>query len=523
MAPPSAPDPWWDLALDPEARTDEDSVRRRDASGAPLVNPAGDDGRLGLDYSDYLGLDALLSAGEPATTVPDERAFLAIHQLCEVVFRLMLIDLGVIAGTLAHLADASGDDFEPLATEPMPDESGPSAFWRPALTAAARLRHSARRVLPAIMPYVGRGDDDDVLFSSIEFALFRYALAPSSGFQTAQLRLIQRALAKGPLLDLPVFPGDTFGQAYAGCPVGHVALGDPLVLQAGHSRAFPADGTPQARVAALDPLAHRVMARLAERASGDHPPPRVRPLYPDEVERAAARFRQTLGASPEAEEIAEAFRASLASAADLENERRQRLAQARLGAAALHGPLRGTCLAFVFDRVAATDHALHAPDGDSFLTVHRKAVRRHVAGDAGTGGGGMPYLVTSQRYLLPLFPRPRGVCRPRDVRGRRPRAVVRRPLAAQPLVRRPLARRGALRAERVGQVRSPQPRERLVHRRVDARRLAVVLELECEHLRDRHIPLGGALDQSIVPVPSGDLFLDQRLDLVGRDEVPDHA
>ena len=31
-------------------------------------------------------------------------------------------------------------------------------------------------------------------------------------------------------------------------------------------------------------------------------------------------------------------------------------------------------------------------------------LRRHVADDSGTGGGGMPYLVTSQRYLLPLFP-----------------------------------------------------------------------------------------------------------------------
>ena len=41
---------------------------------------------------------------------------------------------------------------------------------------------------------------------------------------------------------------------------------------------------------------------------------------------------------------------------------------------------------------------------DSFLTVHRKTVRQHVADDSGTGGGGMPYLVTSQRFVLPLFP-----------------------------------------------------------------------------------------------------------------------
>ncbi|MEL6616638.1 MAG: hypothetical protein AAFQ43_12925, partial [Bacteroidota bacterium] len=377
-----SPDPWWDLALDPEARATPEAARRTDAAGAPTVNaPNGQR----LDYAGYLGLDTLLSSGEPATTVPDERAFLAVHQLCEVVFRLMLIDLGVVAGTLAHLATCDDEAFEPLATEPLPDERGPSAFWRPALTAAGRLRHSARRVLPTVMPYVGRSDNDDVLFSSIEFGLFRAALAPSSGFQTAQLRLIQRALGKGPLLDLPVFPGATYGDLYAGCPVGHVSLGDPLVLQGGHSRAFPAPDSPEAIVGRLDTLAHRALARLAPGASGAEPPG-VRPLYPDEVERAAARFRQTLGADPDASEAAERFQASLAHAAEAENERRQGLRDARRGAARLHGPLRSTCLAFVLDRLVATDHALHAPDGDSFLTVHRRTVRRHVVGGSGTGG-----------------------------------------------------------------------------------------------------------------------------------------
>lgn len=394
----SAPDPWWDLALDPADRDSEASARRRDADGTPLVNAPDGDGRMGLDYAGYLGLDGLLSAGEPATTVPDERAFIAVHQLCEVTFRLMIVDLGVVAGTLARLAEAPGE----TVTEPLPDESGPSAFWRPAMTAAARLRHSARNVLPSIMPYVGRSDNDDVLFSSIEFGQFRHALTPSSGFQTAQLRLIQRAFAKGPLLDLPVFPGEAYGTHYAGCPVGHVALGDPLVLQGGHSRAFPEDGTPQALVGDLDTLVHEALARLADRA--EHPPPRVRRLYPDEVDRAASRFRQTLGRAPDADAIAEAFRQRLAAAAERENERRESLGGARRGAAALHGPLRGSILAFVLDRLAAADHALHAPDADSFLTVHRKTVRRHVADEGGTGGGGMPYLVTSQRYLLPLFP-----------------------------------------------------------------------------------------------------------------------
>ena len=394
------PDPWWDLALDPADRATPEAARRRDASGAPRVNVPDADGRQGLDYGAYLGLDEVLGAGEPATTVPDERAFLAVHQLCEVVFRLMLVDLGVVAGTFGRLLGAGAAAFEARVAEPVPDERGPSAFWRPALTAAGRLRHSARRVLPAVMPYVGRSDNDDVLFSSVEFALFRDALAPSSGFQTAQLRLIQRALGKGPLLDLPVFPGGTYGEHYAGCPVGHVALGDPLVLRGGHARAYPTAGTPQEAVAALDIMAHRLLARLAPHAS--EAVPGVRPLAAYDVDRAAARFRQTLGGGDS--EAADRFERALGAVAERENARREGLGDARRGAAALHGPLAGTCLAFVLDRVVQTDLALHAPDADSFLTVHRRAVRRHVSGDAGTGGGGTPYLVTSQRFLLPLFP-----------------------------------------------------------------------------------------------------------------------
>ena len=95
-----------------------------------------------------------------------------------------------------------------LAAEPLPDERGPDPFWRPAMTAAARMRHTARRVLPSLMPFVGLGDDGDVLFSSLEYGLFRDFLAPASGFQSGQLRLVQRALGKGPLLGLPLFPGD---------------------------------------------------------------------------------------------------------------------------------------------------------------------------------------------------------------------------------------------------------------------------------------------------------------------------
>jgi tryptophan 2,3-dioxygenase len=400
------PDPWWSFSLDPAKRADAEARRLRDDEGRPLVNAPGEGGRLSLRYSSYLALDRLLDAQTPASTVPDERVFIVIHQLFELVFKQMTFDLGVLARTFEALLGVDEADFEALALEPLPDERGPSAFWRPAMTAAARLRHSARRVLPAVMTYVGQGEDDDVLFSTLEYLLFRDFLAPASGFQTAQLRLIQRALGKTPLLGVRVFPGEAYGRHYGGAEAasGHVALGDPLILQETHGRAFPPEGDPAHVVARLDDLAHAVLARLAPQAEGLPAPPSVHLVHADDVERAAARVRVTLGDHPEADAVAEAFRADLGAAAETENDRRAAFAAARRGAQALHARHHRTALAFALDRLAATDAALHAPDPDSFLTVHRKTVRRHVAGEGGTGGGGMPYLVTSQRYLLPLFP-----------------------------------------------------------------------------------------------------------------------
>ncbi|MEO0855887.1 MAG: hypothetical protein AAFY55_03420 [Bacteroidota bacterium] len=399
-------------------RADTKQARLRDADGQPLVNAPDEAGRQPLDYASYLGLDALLAAQTPATQVPDERVFIVIHQLCELVFKQMTFDLGVLAGTFRALTDADDDTFETRALEPLPDERGPNAFWRPALTAAARLRHCARRLLPVVMQLVGRGAGDDVLFSTLEYEQFRDALAPASGFQTAQLRLIQRALGKSPLFGVRVFPGDTFAHHYEKTPTSpcpHVSLGDPLILRGDRTRAFPEatderEASPAADVPHLDDLAHAVLARLAPAADGLVAPPAVRRLRADDLDRSVARFSATLGTPATdadlalAESATATFRADLDVAIASENARRDGLADARRGAHALHVRHPQTCLAFTLDRIAATDAALHEPATDSFLTVHRKTVRRHVTGDSGTGGGGLPYLVTSQRFLLPLFP-----------------------------------------------------------------------------------------------------------------------
>ena len=396
-------DPWWDFSLDSDTRADADANRLRDGGGRPLVNAPGDGGRLGLDYAGYLGLGALLSAQRPASSVPDERVFVIVHQLCEIVFKQMTFDLAVVAGTMERLLRlGDGLPAMALARGEVDDEaSAVSAFWRPAITAANRLRHAARQILPPVMQLMGRGADDDVLFSRVEFGLFRAHLAPSSGFQTAQLRLIQRALGKAPLLDLRVFPGDTFSRHYTGSPCGHVALGDPVILRDAAETSAPPPGTPAWMAGQLDRLVHLVLARIPPRATPA--PPDVQRVHEDDVERAVARFAATLG--PDAPPGAtDDFRADLTAAAAAENARRDTLGAARAGAFALLAGAPGAALVHVLDRLVAVDDALHSPRSESFLTVHRQAVRRHVADDSGTGGGGMPYLVTSQRFLLPLFP-----------------------------------------------------------------------------------------------------------------------
>ena len=408
------PDPWWAFALDPDTRADPEANRLRDRDGAPLVNAPGDGGRLGLDYAGYLGLADLLGAGTPASSVPDERAFLIVHQLCEVVFKQMTFDLAVVTATFERLLALPEAERVRLALAEgeVDHETEAAAVWRPAITAANRLRHAARRLLPPVMELMGRGGGDDVLFSSHEFGLFRDHLVPSSGFQAAQLRLVQRALGKGPLLDLRVFPGETYGRHYADAPCGHVALADPLVLRGGAETASPPPGHPAAQAARLDDAAHALLAAVPPLGADHPPPPAVRRIHAADVDRAVDRFRATLGPSArpspagegDAGAAAQAFRQDLEAAAAAENARRDGLGAARRGAHALQSQAPRSALAHVLARIQAVDDGLHAPTDGSFLTVHRRTVRRHVAGDQGTGGGGMPYLVTSQRYLLPLFP-----------------------------------------------------------------------------------------------------------------------
>ena len=179
-----------------------------------------------------------------------------------------------------------------------------------------------------------------MLFSTIEYELFRDFLAPASGFQTAQLRLIQRALGKVAAPRMPVFPGDAFGQALHGLPRGHVALGDPLVLRWRARPCFPARACPGPgrrrawTTGARRPRPPRRPRRWALRAAAVRPSTLRRWSAPS---RASAPRSAT---RPNADEIAAHVPGDLERGRSRRERAPRRLDDARRGATALHARLR---------------------------------------------------------------------------------------------------------------------------------------------------------------------------------------
>lgn len=112
-----------------------------------------------LTYWDYIHLDTLLSLQNPKTSFPDERIFITYHQITELYFRLILWEIEQM-------------------TE---NEAIDAAFFK------ARLQRVIRYFKHLV-------DSFDIMVDGMEpqqFLKFRMALLPSSGFQTAQYRLIE--------------------------------------------------------------------------------------------------------------------------------------------------------------------------------------------------------------------------------------------------------------------------------------------------------------------------------------------
>lgn len=112
-----------------------------------------------LTYWDYIHLDTLLSLQNPKTQFPDEKVFIIYHQITELYFQLVLMEI------------------DQVANNPDLDE----AFFN------ARLDRMIRYFKNLCSSF-------DIMVDGMEkeqFLGFRMSLLPASGFQSGQYRLIE--------------------------------------------------------------------------------------------------------------------------------------------------------------------------------------------------------------------------------------------------------------------------------------------------------------------------------------------
>lgn len=120
------------------------------------------DGLLNADYLtywDYIHLDTLLSLQNPKTQFPDEKVFIAYHQITELYFNLILWEI------------------EQMVDKPDLDEK----FFVTRLTRMVRYFEN----LCSSFDIMSEGMERE------QFLKFRMSLLPASGFQSAQYRLIE--------------------------------------------------------------------------------------------------------------------------------------------------------------------------------------------------------------------------------------------------------------------------------------------------------------------------------------------
>ena len=131
----------------------------------PLRDPSRDASRN--HYWSYHSLPALLACKQPLTDSADEDLFIAVHQVCEIAFHQMVLDLertlDVWRTAMAEPADGICDD---------PAEA--VYFLRRVL----RLWRTVNTTMPILADMRG-------------FAQFRTSIGPTSGFQSVQFRHIE--------------------------------------------------------------------------------------------------------------------------------------------------------------------------------------------------------------------------------------------------------------------------------------------------------------------------------------------
>ncbi|MBC7797765.1 MAG: hypothetical protein H7Z37_12905, partial [Pyrinomonadaceae bacterium] len=390
------------------------------------------DGRRTIDYKEYLGLEKLLDAQTPASKTPDERVFITTHQLFEIAFKQMIFDLSVVAETFTAILHI--DDDAQLKKICINDED--QNFWLPAVSASNRLRFTSEIVLPNFFSYLDKSNNINTYgetFSSAEYLKFRPYLPPASGLQSAQFRVIQRAFCKGKLFELRLFPAQEYKQDYDGernAPQLVKITSETIMRDAFVNKNQTGDSKLK-NIAKIDDLAHEVLKKLA-RFVDEQKIIQIRKISGIEVENAVEQFRRILSIHRKHQEIEGVmpndagdfdekavanFREDLMKIVIEENTRRESFNEAQKTAVYLSENAPNISLTKILNQLVATDDALHGSDDNSFLSRHLQMAADRIRDvqetarmvgkveqPAGTGGGGVPYLINIKNNLVPLFP-----------------------------------------------------------------------------------------------------------------------
>jgi tryptophan 2,3-dioxygenase len=112
-----------------------------------------------LTYWDYIHLDTLLSLQNPKTSFPDEKVFIIYHQITELYFKLVLLEIEQISSR----------------------QNIDAKFFIERIDRIIRYFHNLENSFEIMV----NGMEKD------QFLKFRMALLPASGFQSAQYRFIE--------------------------------------------------------------------------------------------------------------------------------------------------------------------------------------------------------------------------------------------------------------------------------------------------------------------------------------------
>lgn len=128
-----------------------------------------------LTYWDYIQVDTLLTLQNPKTDFPDEKIFIVYHQITELYFNLALHELEQIAQN-GKIIEKNGKDMG----------------WKESID----VKFLTERITRVNRYFESLTKSFEIMVDGMEkeqFLLYRMALLPASGFQSAQYRMIEIA------------------------------------------------------------------------------------------------------------------------------------------------------------------------------------------------------------------------------------------------------------------------------------------------------------------------------------------